>query len=70
MLFDQQMIPAWKSSLLPLIFMGNQIGPTVDARASKRIEQDTAKHVVSLSCDGRGWELVSEECFEQGKRNS
>lgn len=69
MLFDRQQIPAWKSSLLPLLFMGNQVGSTVDAIALKQIERDTDKLAVSLSHNGKGWEFVRDRDLEDEKRS-
>ncbi|KAJ4383389.1 hypothetical protein N0V86_001436 [Didymella sp. IMI 355093] len=70
MRFDRQRVPAWKSSLLPLLFVGNQVGPTVDAGPLKQIEKDTNQIVVSLSHNERGWEFVGEEVVEQKKKGS
>jgi hypothetical protein len=61
MLFDRQKVHTWKSSVLPLLFMGNRIGTTVVAGDMKGIKADTDKIVVSLQHIGRGWEFFGEE---------
>jgi len=60
MLFDRQKIPAWKSSVLPLLFTGNRIGTTVIVGDMKEIKADTDKIVVSLLHSAKGWEFISE----------
>jgi hypothetical protein len=61
MRFDRHKTPAWKSSVLPLLFTGTRIGIIVAAREMREIKTDTDRIVVSLSHSGRGWEFVSEE---------
>lgn len=68
-LSDRQGIPAWKSSLLPLLFTGNQIGITVNAGDMDGIVADTDKIVVSLSHNGRGWEFVSQSPDDHDKKS-
>lgn len=65
MLLDRHRIPAWKSSNLPLLFTGNQIGRNVAAGDLDRILADTDKMIVRLSHDGKGWEFVSEYSSHQ-----
>jgi hypothetical protein len=61
MYFDTQMIPAWKSSLLPLLLTGNQVGATTGAEDMKTIKANTDNLVVSLAHLERGWEFVVED---------
>lgn len=65
MLLDRHRIPAWKSSILPLLFTGNQIGRNVVAGDLDGILADTDKMIVSLSHGGKGWEFVSEYSSHQ-----
>jgi hypothetical protein len=58
MYFDTQMIPARKSSLLPLLLTGNQVGATTGAEDMKAVEANTENLVVSLAHLERGWEFV------------
>lgn len=60
MLLDRHKIPMWKSSILPLLFTGNQIGRNVVTGDLDGILADTDKMIVSLSHGGKGWEFVSE----------
>lgn len=58
-LVDREKVPAWKSSLLPLLFMGDRIGGAVAVGDMDDIKKDTKKLTVSLSRNGKGWEFVS-----------
>ncbi|KAF3010696.1 hypothetical protein E8E13_005947 [Curvularia kusanoi] len=59
MFLDKRRIPAWKSSILPLLFTGDRIGSTVNAGDLDQIITDSDKIIVKLSHDGKGWEFVS-----------
>jgi hypothetical protein len=64
MLFDRHGIPAWKSSILPLLFAGR----SNVARDLDRTNADPDKMIVRLANDGKGWEFVSEHGPQQGER--
>jgi hypothetical protein len=64
---DKQRIPAWKSSLLPLLFTGNELRINVAAGDMNTIIADTSKAVVSLLNSGRGWEFVVERPDDLGE---
>ncbi|KAJ8106623.1 hypothetical protein OPT61_g9414 [Boeremia exigua] len=70
MVSDRRGVPAWKSSVLPLLFMGNQIENTVEVKDMKSINTATQRLVVKLAHDGRGWEFVNEDCRDEGKKVS
>jgi hypothetical protein len=70
MYFDTQKIPAWKSSVLPLLLTGNQIGTTTGAGNMEEIEANTDDLDVSLARLERGWEFVVESCEARKKKDS
>ena len=65
MLFDRHRIPAWKSSILPMLFAGRS---GVVVRDLDKINADPDKLIVRLVHDGNGWEFVSEHGPQQGER--
>lgn len=65
MLFDRHRIPAWKSSILPLLFAGRS-GSV--ARDLYQPNADPDKLIVRLAYDEKGWEFVSEHGPQQGER--
>lgn len=65
MMLDKQRVPAWKSSILPMLLTGNQIGSTIVAGDLKSIVADTNRVVVRLAYDGKGWEFIREETSKQ-----
>jgi hypothetical protein len=48
-MFDVQGIPAWKSSLLPLLLVGNQIGASIRAEEVDAIKKNTNNVIVHLA---------------------
>jgi hypothetical protein len=60
MLLDKQMTPAWKSSLLPLLLVGNRLKGAAVAKDLDTIKKETDPLVVHLEDDGRGWEFAVE----------
>lgn len=59
--FDAQGIPAWKSSVSPLLLVGNQIRATVRAGGVDAIEKNTNNVVVHLAHMDGGWELIVDD---------
>jgi hypothetical protein len=70
MFFDGQKIPAWKSSVLPLLLTGSQIGATTGAGDMDNIKANTNNVVVSLAHFEKGWEFVVENCEDTRKKDS
>jgi hypothetical protein len=70
MFFDTQNIPAWKSSVLPLLLTGNQIAATTGAEDMDKIKANTRNVFVSLAQFEKGWEFVVENCEDKGKKES
>ncbi|CAO2655539.1 Nn.00g043420.m01.CDS01 [Neocucurbitaria sp. VM-36] len=69
-LFEKNSVPAWKSSVLPLLFTGNGMAKTGALENMKEIEGETDKAVVTLLHTGRGWEFISErfsDAFPSGE---
>jgi hypothetical protein len=60
-MFDAQGIPAWKSSVLPLLLVGNQIGASIRAEEVDAIKKNTNNVIVHLAHLDRGWELVVDD---------
>lgn len=70
MYFDMQKIPAWKSSVLPFLLTGNQIGAATGAEDMDKIKASTNNVVVSLAHFERGWEFVVKSCEDKKKKDS
>jgi hypothetical protein len=70
MFFDTQKIPAWKSSVLPLLLTGSQTGATTGAGDMDNIKANTNNVVVSLAHFEKGWEFVVENCEDTRKKDS
>ncbi|KAI4685087.1 hypothetical protein J4E81_008899 [Alternaria sp. BMP 2799] len=68
MYFDTQEIPAWKSSVLPLLLTGNQVGVVASAEDMDKIKANTNNLVVSLAHLERGWEFVVESREEKKRK--
>jgi hypothetical protein len=59
-LFDKRRVPAWKSSILPLLLAGHQLRTVAAAEDMDKIKSNTDPLVVSLTHNGRGWEFAIE----------
>lgn len=70
MLFDTQKMPAWKSSVLPLLLAVTQIGATTGAEDMDKIKINTKNVVVSLAHFEKEWEIVVENCEDKRKKYS
>jgi hypothetical protein len=60
-LFDKRRVPAWKSSILPLLLAGHQLRTVAAAEDMDKIKSNTDPLVVSLTHNGRGWEFAIED---------
>lgn len=67
-LFDKRSVPAWKSSILPLLLAGHRLRAVAAAEDMDRMKSSTDPLVVSLTHDGRGWEFSIEASDD--KKNS
>jgi hypothetical protein len=67
---DTRKIPAWKSSVLPLLLTGNQIGAMSGAGNMEEIEANTDNIDVRLARLERGWEFVVEHYEARKKKDS
>jgi hypothetical protein len=67
MFFDAQKMPGWKSSVLPLLLTGTQIGAIAGAGDMDNIKANTNNVVVSLAHFEKGWEFVVENCEDKKK---
>jgi hypothetical protein len=65
-LFDKRRVPAWKSSILPLLLAGRQLRAVAAAEDMDKMKSNTDPLVVSLMHDGIGWEFAIEDS-EVGK---
>lgn len=70
MYFDTLEIPAWKSSILPLLLAGKQIGATASAEDMDKIRARTDNLLVSLAHLERGWEFVVEGYKDRKKKKN
>jgi hypothetical protein len=70
MFFDAQKMPGWKSSVLPLLLTGTQIGAIAGAGDMDNIKANTKNVVVSLAYFEKGWEFVVEDCEDKKKKDS
>ncbi|KAI4644106.1 uncharacterized protein J4E78_009690 [Alternaria triticimaculans] len=61
-------IPAWKSSVLPLLLTGNQVGAVASAIDIDKTKANTNNLVVSLAHLERGWEFVVESHGEKKRK--
>lgn len=68
-LFDKRRVPAWKSSILPLLLTGHQLRAVAAAEDMDKMESSTNPLVVSLSRDERGWEFAIEESEDKKNRD-
>jgi hypothetical protein len=60
-MFDVQGIPAWKSSVLPLLLVGNQIGASIRAEEVDAIKKNTNNVIVHVAHHDQGFELVVDD---------
>jgi hypothetical protein len=65
-LFDNRRVPAWKSSILPLLLAGRRLGAVAAAEDMDKMKPNTDPLVVSLMHAGIGWEFAIEDS-EVGK---
>jgi hypothetical protein len=68
-LFDKRRVPAWKSSILPLLLAGHQLRAAAAAEDMDKIKADTDPLIVSLTHDGRGWEFTIEDSEDRKNRD-
>ncbi|KAE9968535.1 hypothetical protein BLS_005806 [Venturia inaequalis] len=59
-LLDDAQIPIWKSSILPLLFVGNGIGAINSSEDLDDVHKEANMTTMSLKFDGHGWAFVGE----------